>query len=71
MDKPTYGYAGKQLRISLNNRKVTVEDIDPKVLRRYLGGVGYGARILYDELKKGQESLQKKNLGNWDLKKSD
>ncbi|GAF94909.1 unnamed protein product, partial [marine sediment metagenome] len=48
MDKPVYGYSGKQLRISLNNRNVTVENIDPKVLRRYLGGAGYRARILYD-----------------------
>jgi aldehyde:ferredoxin oxidoreductase len=61
MDKPTYGYAGKQLRISLNNRKVTVENIDPKVLRRYLGGTGFGARILYDELKKGIDPLSKAN----------
>lgn len=61
MDKPIYGYAGKQLRISLNNRKVTVENIDPKVLRKYLGGVGYGARILYDELKKGIDPLSKAN----------
>jgi aldehyde:ferredoxin oxidoreductase len=61
MDKPTYGYAGKHLRISLNNRKVTVENIDPKVLRRYLGGAGYGARILYDELKKGIDPLSKAN----------
>ncbi|MFC2141668.1 aldehyde ferredoxin oxidoreductase family protein [Acidobacteriota bacterium] len=61
MDKPAYGYAGKQLRISLNNRKVTVESIDPQVLRRYLGGAGYGARILYDELKKGIDPLSKAN----------
>ncbi len=61
MDKPLYGYAGKQLRISLNNRKVTVANIDPKVLRKYLGGAGYGARILYDELKKGIDPLSKAN----------
>ncbi len=61
MDKPPYGYAGKQLRISLNNKKATVENIDPKVLRKYLGGVGYGARILYDELKKGINPLSKAN----------
>jgi len=59
MDKPTYGYAGKQLRISLSNRKVAVENIDPRVLRKYLGGAGYGARILYDELKKGVDPLSK------------
>ena len=61
MDKPIYGYSGKQLRISLNSRKVTVENIDPKVLRKYLGGAGYGARILYDELKKGIDPLSKAN----------
>lgn len=61
MNKPPYGYAGKQLRISLNNRKLTVENIDPKVLRKYLGGAGYGARILYDELKKGIDPLSKAN----------
>ena len=61
MDKPIYGFAGKQLRISLNNKKVTVENIDPKVLRRYLGGAGFGARLLYDELKKGIDPLSKAN----------
>jgi len=40
---------------------VTVENIDAKVLRRYLGGAGYGARILYDELKKGIDPLSKAN----------
>ncbi len=61
MDKNIYGYAGKQLRISLNNRKATAENIDPEVLRKYLGGTGYGARILYNELKKGIDPLSKAN----------
>jgi len=65
MGKPIYGYEGKQLRISLSNRKAAVENIDPQVLRKYLGGAGYGARILYDELKKGIDPLSKANKLAW------
>ncbi|MFQ6618941.1 MAG: aldehyde ferredoxin oxidoreductase family protein, partial [Fidelibacterota bacterium] len=61
MGKSIFGYEGKQLRISLSNRRVAVENIDPHVLRKYLGGAGYGARILYDELKKGIDPLSKDN----------
>ena len=56
-----YGYAGKQLRISLSEKKVKVEDVDPDVMRKYLGGAGYGARILYDELEKGTDPLEPAN----------
>jgi len=61
MDKLVYGYSGKQLRISLDSGKVSVESINPQVLRKYIGGAGYGARILYDELQKGIDPLSKAN----------
>ena len=61
MDKLVYGYSGKQLRISLDSGKVSVESINPQVLRKYIGGPGYGARILYDELQKGIDPLSKAN----------
>lgn len=61
MGKLVYGYSGKQLRISLNNKKVKVEDIDAGIMRQYLGGAGYGVRVLYDELKKGVDPLSKEN----------
>jgi len=56
-----YGYAGKQLRISLGKKKVKVERVNPDVMRKYLGGTGYGARILYDELQKGINPLAPAN----------
>jgi len=56
-----YGYAGKQLRISLDRKKCTTEEINPDVMRKYLGGAGYGARLLYDELPKGIDPLSKAN----------
>ncbi|UCB45371.1 MAG: aldehyde ferredoxin oxidoreductase family protein [Spirochaetota bacterium] len=55
------GYTGKQLRVNLKKRKAKIEKINPAVLRKYLGGSGYSARILYDELKKGVDPLSPAN----------
>ena len=55
------GYAGKQLRISLDNKKYKIEKIDTQVLKDYLGGVGYSAKILYEELEKGINPLSPQN----------
>lgn len=56
-----YGYMGKLLRIDLTNEKVSFEEIKPEVLREYVGGVGYGAKLLYDELPAGIDPLGPKN----------
>jgi aldehyde:ferredoxin oxidoreductase len=61
MEKLKFGYTGKQLRISLKDKKVTVEEINPDIMRNYLGGVGYGARVLYDELEAGIDPLSPAN----------
>ena len=61
MGNVKYGYAGKQLRVNLDVKAVKAEDIDMDVMRKYLGGVGYCARVLYDELKKGIEPLSPDN----------
>ena len=52
-----YGYFGKQLRVSLDSREIIKEDIDTSTLRKYLGGAGYAARVLYDEIPKGINPL--------------
>jgi aldehyde:ferredoxin oxidoreductase len=41
---------GKILRINLNHATIVEEEIDPPILRKYIGGVGLGVRILYDEV---------------------
>jgi aldehyde:ferredoxin oxidoreductase len=61
MEQRVGGYNGKQLRIDLKRRKVTVEAADPAVMRSYIGGAGYGAKVLYEELKKGIDPLSSKN----------
>ncbi len=56
-----YGYAGRLLRIDLTKGKVSVETVAPKLLRKFLGGVGYGAKLYYDEIPAGADSLSPQN----------
>ncbi|MGA2613971.1 MAG: aldehyde ferredoxin oxidoreductase family protein [Spirochaetia bacterium] len=55
------GYFGKLLRVSLDKGSAREENIDPQVLRKYLGGTGYAARVLFDELAKGTNPLGAEN----------
>ena len=43
-------YAGKLLRVNLSTGKIWTEPWSPAEQRELLGGVGLGARILYDEV---------------------
>ena len=61
MSQDLCGYFGKQLRISLDTKEASMEEIDSEVLKKYLGGVGYGARVLYDEIEKGIDPLSADN----------
>ena len=42
-----YGYAGKILRVDLSRGKVIEEGLKPDLLKLYLGGTGYAARVLW------------------------
>jgi aldehyde:ferredoxin oxidoreductase len=44
-----FGYHRKLLRVDLTRRRVEVDSLDEALIRKYVGGVGIGARILYDE----------------------
>ena len=56
-----YGYTGKLLRVNLTQGSVRTEEIRPETLRIFLGGVGYGAKLLYDEIPAGTEPLAPEN----------
>ncbi len=51
------GYTGKILRANLTTGVCTAENIDPTAAREFVGGVGYGAEILYRELEAGVDPL--------------
>ncbi len=44
------GYAGQLLRVDLSRGETTPVAVDQLMQRQYLGGTGFGARILYDEV---------------------
>jgi aldehyde:ferredoxin oxidoreductase len=49
------GYAGKILRVDLTNERITEEVLDEATLRKWVGGVGIGAKYLYEEVPPGIE----------------
>jgi|Deesub1362B_J571_1020462.scaffolds.fasta_scaffold00005_361 aldehyde:ferredoxin oxidoreductase len=44
------GYGGKIIKIDLSREKVIVEDTPMKILKKYIGGKGFAAKYLYDNL---------------------
>ncbi|MGQ9720872.1 MAG: aldehyde ferredoxin oxidoreductase family protein [Candidatus Jordarchaeum sp.] len=55
------GYLGKILRVNLSKSKITTEEFKEEVQKKYLGGSGLAAKILYDELKPGIDPLGPEN----------
>ncbi len=55
------GYTRKILRVNLTIKTVTVEELPNGQLRKYIGGAGLAARMLYDELKPGIDPLSPQN----------
>jgi aldehyde:ferredoxin oxidoreductase len=44
------GYMGKILRVNLTDKKMREEKLDEGILKKYIGQVGIGAKIMYDEV---------------------
>ena len=61
MEKIFKGYTGKELRVFLGKKQTEVREINQRIMRAYLGGVGYGAKVFYDELSPGIDPLSPEN----------
>ncbi len=48
-----FGYAGQILRCDLTTGKLTMEPLDETTARKWVGGVGLGAKYLYEEVPAG------------------
>lgn len=55
------GITGNQMRIYLDRRDSTIEPVPETIARQFLGGAGYGAKLLYDELPAGIDPLGPEN----------
>ncbi|MDW7772841.1 MAG: aldehyde ferredoxin oxidoreductase family protein [Desulfobulbaceae bacterium] len=57
-----YGYHNRILRIDLSTRKISVQEPGEELFRKYLGGAGLCARILYDETGPDTDPLGPENV---------
>jgi aldehyde:ferredoxin oxidoreductase len=56
-----YGCIGKIVRVDLTSHRVVDEKLDVDIARKYFGGRGLGAKILFEELKPGIDPLGPEN----------
>ena len=56
------GYAGKIGCIDLTDGTIRVDDLEESVARKYLGGKGLGAYLLYSHLKPDIEAYDPDNM---------
>lgn len=57
-----YGWHLRILRVNLTTRKVTTEDVDPKIARDYLGGRGWAIHYMYKEMDPAVDPLSPENM---------
>jgi len=59
------GYVGKMLRVDLSKKRIREEELDERMLKKWVGGVGLGAKYLYDEVAPGVEWSDSQNRLIW------
>ena len=52
-DGEALSYCNRVLRINLTNKEITTEKMDDDTCKLFVGGVGIGAKLLYDETRAG------------------
>lgn len=57
-----YGYNGKLLFIDLTTGAINIEPLEQKMVEDYIGGYGFGAKILYDRMPIGADPLGPDNI---------
>jgi aldehyde:ferredoxin oxidoreductase len=69
------GYWGKVLRVNLTNKSYQVENVDESVWEKFIGGSGYGAKVLIEETQPKVDPLSEENkivfgVGLWQAVKA-
>jgi aldehyde:ferredoxin oxidoreductase len=57
-----HGWCGRLLSVDLSSGKISTEEVDPKLARDYLGGRGWGARLLLDRVDPNCDPLGPGNM---------
>lgn len=56
------GYVPRIINVDLTTKAITYEDLDPGMVRKYIGGAGIAAKILWDETSGDTEPLSPENV---------
>ncbi|MBP1719557.1 MAG: Aldehyde ferredoxin oxidoreductase, partial [Deltaproteobacteria bacterium] len=56
-----FGYGGKYLRVDLTRRKIAKKDLSENLAKEWIGGRGFVAKFLYDEVPVGADPLGPEN----------
>jgi aldehyde:ferredoxin oxidoreductase len=64
-DLTRIGYAGKMLRVDLSAGNTSSMDLNPETVIKWVGGVGLGAKYLYEEVPPGVEWHDGENRLIW------
>lgn len=60
--RKSIGYAGQILEVDLSEQHLGVRDLPDDMCRGYLGGIGFNARIVYDQVPAGTDPLGPDNV---------
>ena len=59
------GYLGKILRVDLSKMETSVDELDRSFIKKWVGGIGFGARYLYKEVPAGVQWSDTENRIIW------
>jgi len=57
-----FGYLGKYIKVDLSTRQIEIEPIPDALFRKYIGGVGIAAKIVFDETGPQTDPLGPENV---------
>ena len=60
--KKWHGYAGKILDVDLSIWAIKQQPLDEALVKDYMGGKGFGAKVLFDQLPKQCAPLSPQNI---------
>jgi aldehyde:ferredoxin oxidoreductase len=60
--KAKYGYVGRMLFVNLSDGKTRTEEVSEDLAKKFVGGYGIGARIMYERMKPGADPLGSENI---------
>jgi aldehyde:ferredoxin oxidoreductase len=60
--KAKYGYIGRMLFVNLSDGKTRTEELSEDLAKRFVGGYGIGARVIYERMKAGANPLGPDNI---------